>query len=388
MTLTLGIDATNLRSGGGVTHLIELLRAARPAELGIGRVVVWGNRKVLDELDDQPWLEKLNPRALEKGLLTRAWWQRYRLSRAARDEGCDVLFVPGGSYAGNFRPVITMSQSLLPFEFNELRRYGWSIFTLKLLLLRWTQSRTFRRAEGVIFLTQYARKVALEVTGPLRGLSCVAAHGVNDRFKRLQPKPARAISDCTVECPFRLLYVSTIDQYKHQWHVVEAVAALRRQGWPVVLEMVGPAYAPALARLSAVLNRVDPRREWALYHGVLPYAEVHELYARADMGIFASSCETFGLGLLESMAAGLPVACSDQKAMVELIGQPEFHFSPEKPGDITRVLTKIIESTALRDELARVNHRRAQQYSWERCAEQTFNFLLEVAKRHKGRQSV
>lgn len=388
MGLTLGIDATNLRIGGGVTHLIELLRAARPADLGISRVVVWGSRQILDDLDEQSWLEKRNPCALEKSLLKRAWWQRYRLSQAARDEGCDVLFVPGGSYAGNFHPVITMSQSLLPFEVKELRRYGWSLFALKLLLLRWTQSRTFRRADGVIFLTRYAQQVVLDVTGPLRGLSRVAAHGVNDRFKRLQPKPARAISDCSTENPFRLLYVSTIDQYKHQWHVAEAVAALRSCGWPVVLDMVGPAYAPALARLEAVLDCVDPRREWAQYHGLLPYTDVHELYERADMGICASSCETFGLGLLESMAAGLPVACSDQQAMAELMGQGGLHFSPERAEDITRVLTSMIESTVLRDELARANHRRAQQYSWQRCAEQTFAFLLDVAGRHKGKQRV
>lgn len=388
MGLTLGIDATNLRGGGGLTHLVELLRAARPADQGIDRVVVWGNRQVLDNLDEQPWLEKLNPCALDKGLLQRAWWQRYSLSQAARDEGCDVLFVPGGSYAGNFHPVITMSQSLLPFDMKELRRYSWSSFALKLLLLRWTQSSTFRRADGVIFLTQYAQKAVLDVAGPLKGLSRVIAHGVNDRFKVPQPKAARAISDCSAEHPFRLLYVSTIDQYKHQWHVAEAVAALRRRGWSVVLDMVGPAYPPALARLDAVLDRIDPRREWAHYHGALPYAGVHELYARADAGICASSCETFGLGLLESMAAGLPMAYSDQQAMAELMGQAGLRFSPERPEDIAHVLAGMIESTTIRDELAWAGHQRAQHYSWQRCAEQTFVFLLDAARRHKGNSDV
>ena len=135
--LTIGIDATNIRMGGGVTHLVELLRAARPAENGIDRIVVWGGMPTLTVLEDRPWLVKRNPPALDKGLLQRMLWQHFCLSQAARDEGCEVLFVPGGSYTGNFHPVVTMSRNLQPFEKRELLRYGWSLTTIKMLILRW-----------------------------------------------------------------------------------------------------------------------------------------------------------------------------------------------------------------------------------------------------------
>ena len=205
--MIIGIDATNLRQGGGVTHLVELLRAARPTECGIDRVVVSGGTPSLKLIEDRPWLDKRNPPALDKGLLQRTLWQRYRLSQAARDEGCDVLFVPGGSYAGNFHPVVTMSQNLLPFKMHELRRYGWSLRTLKMLLLRVTQSRSFRQTNGVIFLTKYARDVVLIVTGKLRGHTCIIPHGLNPRFNR-PPKVQLAIADYDDEHPYRVLYVS------------------------------------------------------------------------------------------------------------------------------------------------------------------------------------
>ena len=102
--LTIGIDATNLRGGGGITHLIELLRVAQFPLHGIERVVVWGGTPILQVLDNRSWLDKRTPLALDKGLLKRTLWQRYSLSRAARDAGCDVLFVPGGSYSGDFHP--------------------------------------------------------------------------------------------------------------------------------------------------------------------------------------------------------------------------------------------------------------------------------------------
>jgi glycosyltransferase involved in cell wall biosynthesis len=383
MKLTIGVDASNLNFGGGLTHILELLAAAQPEKNGIERVVVWGRTDTLNRLEDRSWLVKCTPTALGKGLLQRTLWQIYRLSQAARDEGCDVLFVPGGSYSGNFHPVVTMSQNLLPFEKPELRRYGWTLFTLKLLLLRLTQSRSFHNADGVIFLTEYARDAVLKVTGKLRGQTRIIAHGLNPRFNKA-PKMQRAIADYDEAQPYRVLYVSMIDQYKHQWHVVEAVAALRQQGLPIVLDLVGPAYPPALQRLNETIARVDADRHWVHYHGVIPYAELHAMYEEVDMGIWASTCETFGIILLEAMASGLPMACSNRGAMPEVLGEAGVFFAPEQPSDIARALRQMIESPQLRTKLALASYQRAQQFSWQRCADETFGFIVNVTQQSKG----
>jgi glycosyltransferase involved in cell wall biosynthesis len=376
---TIGIDATNLRAGGGVTHLMELLRAAQPVEHGIEHIVVWGGKSTLKSLETQPWLSKRNPSALDKGLLLRTLWQRFRLSQAARDEGCDVLFVPGGSYAGNFHPVVTMSQNLLPFEMHELRRYGWTLFTLKLLLLRLIQSRSFRKSDGVIFLTEYARDIVLRVTSKLRGQICIVPHGLNPRFNKA-PKLQHAIAEYDDAHPYRVLYVSIIDEYKHQWHVVEAVAALRKQGLPIVLDLVGPAYPAALKRLNQTIDRVDVERRWVHYHGAIPFNELHLRYAQADLGLFASSCENMPNILLETMASGLPIACSNRGPMPEVLGQAGVFFSPEQPEDIARALHELVELPQTRTELARASYERVQKYSWLRCADETFEFLARIAR--------
>jgi len=380
--MTIGIDATNLRGGGGVTHLVELLRVAQPKLHGIERVVVWGGTCTLQLLDERPWLAKITPQALDKGLFERTLWQRYSLSQAARDAGCDVLFVPGGSFAGDFHPIVTMSRNLLPFEMPELLRYGWTLFTLKLLLLRLTQSRSFRKADGVIFLTEYARDVVLRVTGKLRGQTCTVPHGLNPRFNKA-PKLQRAIAEYDDAHPYRVLYVSIIDQYKHQWHVVEAVAALRKQGFSIVLDLVGPAYPAALKRLNQTIDRVDAERRWVHYHGAIPFNELHLRYAEADLGLFASSCENMPNILLEIMASGLPIACSSRGPMPEVLGQAGVFFNPEQPEDIARALRELIESPQTRTELARASYERVQEYSWQRCADETYRFLVKVMQQRK-----
>ena len=235
----------------------------------------------------------------------------------------------------------------------------------------------------MVFLTHYARDRVVSVIGPLRGVSTIIPHGTHIRF-RLPPRPQRSIESCSDPEPFRLLYVSIVNVYKHQWHVVEAAARLRRDGLPVALDLAGPAYAPSLLRLERALDRFDPRREWARYHGAVPYGELHALYATADVGIFASSCENMPNILLESMAAGLPIACARRGPMPEVLGDAGVYFDPEQPGDITRALGELIVSPELREEKAAASFAAAREFTWEKCAADTFSFLVRVARGRHG----
>jgi glycosyltransferase involved in cell wall biosynthesis len=378
-SISIGIDATNLRSGGGLTHLMELLRVAEPGLHQFERIIIWGSMSTLSALEDKCWLIKRNPQFLNRDLLFRIFWQKFYLSAAALDEGCDILFVPGGSFAGDFSPVVAMSQNLLPFELLELRRYGITLFALKLLLLRLTQSRSFIRSDGVMFLTNYARSAVSRVTGELKKAVAIVPHGLNQRFIN-QPKLQRNIADYNKTTPFRILYVSIIDHYKHQWFVVEAVADLRKRGYEVVLDLVGPAYLPALKRLNKAVRSFDPEGAWVFYHGAVPFDELHRYYEQADLGLFASSCENMPNILLETMASGLPIACSNRGPMPEMLGNGGVYFDPERPSETAYALLKLVESQHLRQELAQESYKRSLQFSWQRCASETFQFLNSITR--------
>ena len=375
--MRLGIDASNLRAGGGVTHLVELLRAADPFAHGFSQVIIWGGQATLRQIEDRPWLLKRHQSLLEKGLIYRVFWQRFNLSKIARAAGCDVLFVPGGAYAGDFQPVVTMSRNLLPFEWRELHRYGLSLMMLKLLLLRWIQARSFRKADGLIFLTRYAQNTVMRVVKHIHGETTVIPHGINDRFVCL-PGGQHDISQYSFDRPFRILYVSIVDMYKHQWHAAAAVAQLRESGLPVVLELAGPSYSPALKRLRQTLRDIDPAGEFVWYSGPVPHADLHAHYEKADLCLFASSCENMPNILLEGMASGLPIACSRRGPMPEVLGDAGVYFDPETPDDIARALRTLIESPELRERLAEKSSERIRIYSWTRCADETLEFLAHM----------
>lgn len=375
--MIIGIDAYNIRAGGGVSHLVELLRAADPESHGFIQVVVWSGSDTLNKIEDRHWLLKMGDPLLDRSLLHRIFWHRFRLTKLAKQAGCNILFIPGGSNASGFQPVVTMSQNLLPFEWKEIRRFGWSRDTFRFILLRWTQGRSFKRSTGVIFLTEYARNAVLRVTGKLPGKNVIIPHGINSRFA-MAPREARAYESFTESNPCRVLYVSIVNVYKHQWRVVEAIAQLRSEGVHVALDLVGPA-AGGITKLKEALKRVDPGGNFISYHGPIPYERLGIYYGKADINVFASSCETFGLILLEAMSAGLPIACSNCSSMPEILKDAGVYFDPEDATSIAGTLRTLIESPDLRTHSARLAFQRAKAFSWEQCATETFKFLSKLS---------
>jgi glycosyltransferase involved in cell wall biosynthesis len=270
-----------------------------------------------------------------------------------------------------------MSQNMLPFDARERRRYGLSAMRLRNEILAFTQRNSFRRADGIIFLSRHAERiVTAAIARPVR--SVVIPHGIDDQFRR-EPRPQRSLDACTPAEPFRLLYVSIIDTYKHQWNVAEAVAGLRREGLPVAIRFVGPAYPPALALLDAALRRLDPDGEFMSYDGPLPHAELPKAWVGVDACVFASSCENLPIILLEAMAAGMPIACSDREPMPEVLGTDGMFFDPESPTSIARALRKLATQPKLRDALAWAGFERTREMTWQRCARATLSFLAAVA---------
>lgn len=379
--LHLGIDASNIRLGGGVTHLSQLLAAGEPGSEGIARVTVWACASTAAQLPKRSWLRVLSPEWAEASMWRRGVGQQRRLPAELQAERCDVLFSPGGTLPGRCPvPSVTMSQNMLPFEPEEAMRFGrFSPMRLKMRLLRATQGRSFRQADGVIFLTRYAQDAVSAALGGLRGQTALIPHGVEPRFFR-EPRSPRSLAACSPEAPFRVLYVSIMMPYKHQIEAVRAVGRLRAQGVPVALTLVGAPWGRYGDAVKAECARFDPQQAFLHVLGALPFADLHRRYGEADAFLFPSSCENLPNILLEAMAAGLPIASARSGPMPEVLGDAGVYFDPTSDAEMAAALLTLAEDADLRQTLAANAHERAQAYSWGKCAEQTFAFIAQVAK--------
>jgi glycosyltransferase involved in cell wall biosynthesis len=309
------------------------------------------------------------------------WWQRQKLPLEVTLAGCDILLSTDAGTVCRFEPDIVMSRDMLSFEGKEMLRYPFFSFSrIRLWLLKWLQIESLRKANGALFLTQYAADIIQSYTGKLKKVRIIP-HGIGDNFRRVNISVNRPEDRSTIRCT----YVSNADLYKHQWHVVEAIGMLREVGFDVCLNLVGAGSGVAVERVHESVKRVDPE---CTFVSILP-AQKHEEIAQrlfdSDVFIFASSCENMPNTLVEAMAAGLPIACSDRGPMPEVLQKGGVYFDPENPASIFEAVKKIIENESLRTNISSISLERSQLFSWERCARETWQYLVDIHSSHVHR---
>jgi glycosyltransferase involved in cell wall biosynthesis len=123
----------------------------------------------------------------------------------------------------------------------------------------------------------------------------------------------------------------------------------------------------------------SPNRNDIIFTGHFPSDSLPELYAGANIAVFPSMYEGFGLGILEAMASGVPVACARAASLPETAGNAALYFDPLDPEDMA---DRIVTLTSDRDnarEVRALGIKRAETFSWDRCAEQTLALIQETA---------
>jgi glycosyltransferase involved in cell wall biosynthesis len=120
-----------------------------------------------------------------------------------------------------------------------------------------------------------------------------------------------------------------------------------------------------------------------IYLGYLPYEELPLIYNAASIMVFPSLFEGFGLPVIEAMAAGLPVSCSNTTSLPEIGGDAVLYFDPEQPDDIAETIFKIHSDRDLRDSLIKKGFERAASFSWERTATETLKVYEHVYRNFK-----
>ena len=105
--------------------------------------------------------------------------------------------------------------------------------------------------------------------------------------------------------------------------------------------------------------------------GWLGEGELEGFYDAATCLAFPSLAEGFGLPVLEAMARGLPVACSDATSLPEVAGEAAVYFDPLDVPAMTGAIERLLVDTDLRERLAVAGRKQAARFTWERTAEGT-----------------
>jgi len=365
--LVVGIDASNIRSGGGLLHLQKILsELGDVADYDIREVRLWVSPSVVDGLPSRSWL-KTFPVKWFDSLPLRVFYRLFHLRRLLGQ--CDVVFFPGGLLLPLKVRRISMCQNLQPFIPEDRKRAsGWQ--RLRVEILKFLLDRSFRKSDKTIFVSGYSQEIVEKSVGVVLP-SEIIPHGCSEEFFEVGRCRDAGIPDA-----LNIIYVSTINTYKNHDVAVNAVKRIRDEGVPATITLVGGGYEPSLSENLSLFKKLDPSGEWIFYRGKLSYDGVIEELKNANCGIFLSTCETFGLSLVESMAAGLPMICSNVRPMSDLVGNAAFKIVD--PFDVEAVADALRQLHAGKNKFSDyrdLSVRQASKFTWSVASDMTFKLI-------------
>lgn len=368
------IDASRIRSGGGIAHLLGILDIARIDSYGIKEVHVWAYRELLDTIPNRSWIIKHHPKVTEQSVIKQLYWQATKLTDEIKAAGCQLLFSVDATTLCRFSPMVVLSQNMLPYEEGIMSEYGFSKNWLHQRILLEIQKRAFRFANAVIFLTQHAANRIQHITGKLKNTTCIA-HGVDEIFKKTLPQAQWPNNN---ERPIRCVYISPLWEYKYQWVVVRAIEILRKKGYDITLTLTGGGNKKGRKMLTDQLSTSDPHGQFVHVLDFVPHREIPQLIADTDIYVFASGCETFGISLLEAMAVGVPIACSNKSSLPETLRDGGEYFDPRDDRSIADAIEKLVNQPELRKSFAEKARLLSESYSWAKCADDTWTYISQT----------
>lgn len=183
-----------------------------------------------------------------------------------------------------------------------------------------------------------------------------------------------------------LLYISRIEHPgKNHVRLIEAFEIFKKAtGLPHRLVLAGA----DRERADQVHSRAaaSPVSDSIVFTGFLNDAHIPLLYGGADLFVFPSLYEGFGLPLLEAMSSGTPTACSNLSSLPEVAGEAAVLFDPYDPQDIGRAIEDVVSNHERASALAAAGLARAAQFTWRNTARQTIK-VLEQAAGWQGRDA-
>ena len=236
-----------------------------------------------------------------------------------------------------------------------------------------------RRSRKILTVSEASKRDIIRFLNVPADKVVVVYNAIDERF-RVAPSDeaiARVRERYQLDHRF-VLYVGNIKPHKNLVRLVEAFDRLRARGFDdLTLLIIGD----EISKLPALRRAVHSHKlhKHVRFLGYLPDDTLAVLYRLADVFVFPSLYEGFGLPPLEAMACGAPVVTSNVSSLPEVTGDAAVLVDPYDAASIADGVAKVLTDPALRDEMRVKGVARAREFSWERSVSRTREIYQEVA---------
>jgi glycosyltransferase involved in cell wall biosynthesis len=240
---------------------------------------------------------------------------------------------------------------------------------------------TLRRAARILTISEFSRQRIASAFGIDPDEIVVTPLAAQDHFRPLDRAAAAHLvrEKYGLAHPY-ILTVGDLQPRKNQVSLVRAFRELIRETpeLPHRLVLAGKDtwFAPRVreeVRRSGLGERV-------VFTGFVAEEDLASLYNAADLFVFPSFYEGFGLPAIEAMACGRAVVCSDSGSLPEVVDRAALLIDPHSVGELTRAMREVLLNSELRTRLERLSLQRAAGFSWSETASRTLDVYYGVAE--------
>ncbi|MEZ5399655.1 MAG: glycosyltransferase family 1 protein [Bryobacteraceae bacterium] len=327
----------------------------------------------------------------EQQLPNRFQWRRvsgnpfvrlgYEMSRRLREDRPDLVHVQYTAPVNCPVPVVVSVHDVSYLEHPEYFPPG------RVAQLKLTVSRTVRAATRVIAPSEFSARRIREAYGVGEDKIRSVPIAVSAAFRPLPYENARAqvAQGFGVDAPY-VLMVGDLQPRKNQTGLIRAFEHLLREhpGLPQHLILAGKDSWCADRIRSAAAE--SPASERIHLTGPVSDAELLALYNGCDAFVFPSHYEGFGMPILEAMACGRAVACSNTTAMLEVADSAGLTFNPDSTAEMVRAIRDLLLDNELRVRMERLGLQHSHNFRWDETARKTLAVYYEVAEINGARR--
>jgi glycosyltransferase involved in cell wall biosynthesis len=350
--LILYVDASALHhNGGGATHLYYFLKNNNFDDFV--QVKIFGNYKLIETLPKNKKFVFVSNYFINSGLLYRVLWSLlyfnpmifFKRNVIILNLSCNIIFHPN---------TYTVSHNLLPFDNDFIKSTDFKARS-KFKIQRYYQTSSFYFSKRVIFVSQTLQQFVGRYYGSIYRKSVIIYNSTDAYFENYEIKK-------TVR---NIYYVSSAHEYKNQLNVVQAFEIIFKENPAIVLHLIGDYDNVYGKKVFNYVNTIACRSN-IFFHPTLDRSMLFELYKECDLYISASSCESFGINILDALRFKIPVACSNIKTYKELFDNHVVFFNYNSIESISKSLSLLINDFDLRSSLSEKGNKFSKNFEWDK----------------------
>lgn len=313
--------------------------------------------------------------------MTRIFWEQIIQPIALRRENIAVLHAL--AFAG---PIVISIPWLATIFDLSFARYPHSFNRLNRIYLTWAAQNSVRHANRLIAISESTKRDLIKMFGARPEQVSVIYCGVDPAFS---PTPTRLDAQARAKMPAQfILHVGTIEPRKNIVRLIRAFAQAKRAArLPHQLVLIG-ARGWKYAEVDQVIAQENIANA-VIFPGYIPQDELPAWYRAADLFVYPSLYEGFGLPPLEALASGTPVISSNAAALPEVVGEAAIQVSPADHAALTDAIIRILNDSSLREQMTARGIAQAKKFSWERAGQETMALYRTIlAEQQDGVKSV